>query len=171
MFHMLKSRGRGYSVELIHWNSSHWREMACGGRDSCCQDFRASLRVIRHLLEIPAAKSQPAAPVASAPSTSMPSTSSSPAPTPTSRTLIPSLDLTDDPVRTSHGASVERRLDRIFDILERQVCLLLDHPDRGPDRDRGQESDGQGGPCGGDQCCSRRNLIIRRHRQQLLRLR
>ena len=81
----------------------------------------SGLQVIRHLLLIPAAKSRPAAPADSAPSTSIPPSSRSPAPIPTSRTVIPSIDLTDDPVRTSHGASVERRLDRILDLLERQA--------------------------------------------------
>lgn len=42
MFHLLRSRG--YLVELqIHWNSSHWSEMARGGRNACCQDIQGSV--------------------------------------------------------------------------------------------------------------------------------
>ena len=98
---MLKSRG--YSVELIPWNSSHWSEMACGGRNACCQNVQASLQVIRHLLSLPAATVPPAAsasaplPPTSSPSTSLTSTSSS-APAPTTRALTPSR--TGDSVRT-----------------------------------------------------------------------
>ena len=51
MFHLLRSRG--YLVELIHWNSSHWSEMARGGRNACCQDIQGSFRVLRHLVPNP----------------------------------------------------------------------------------------------------------------------
>ena len=51
MFHLLRSRG--YLVELIHWNSSHWSEMARGGRNACCQDIQGSFRVLPHLVPNP----------------------------------------------------------------------------------------------------------------------
>jgi len=51
MFHLLRSRG--YLAELIHWNSSHWSEMACGGRNACCRDIQGSFRVLRHLVPNP----------------------------------------------------------------------------------------------------------------------
>ena len=110
MYHILKTQG--YSIELLHWNSSHWDEMACGGRYACCQNSMASLRVIRHLLTIPAASSRPAVPApAEAPparSTSSRRTIAVPA-IPKSATAAPSrrtstpITVDDDPVRTSHG--------------------------------------------------------------------
>ena len=92
-FHVLKSRG--YSVELIHWNSSHWSEMACGGRTACCQNVRASLEVIRNLLTLP--------PISSTSASSAPSARASmPSNCPSTRTSKPSqsTDLTGDSVGT-----------------------------------------------------------------------
>ena len=163
MYHILKTQG--YSIELLHWNSSHWSEMACGGRYPCCQNAAASLRVIRHLLTIPAAKSRPISPT-DAPSTATTFSSSSrrtiaiP-----SRRTTPTITVDDDPVGTSRGrghddpvgtsrdradvrdvrdirdgesgetqSRMERQLDRILNVLERQE-------DRRRDDDRRHNDD------------------------------